>query len=638
MKQTVIIAAALLIGGIAGWANAQSNDDKARISNLPLNDGANFVPAKVGEVSAEIPRWTDETDVVGDTVSLGTTWYELQHNGTIGRMVVLDDSGRLHFVWTNGLNSSSSVRHVYYNRIDPPGFQAYPGVGIQVDTSIKAGFTCLAVDDNGVPLPAFHHQTGLSPNPHSAAAAVSYGTFELPWYQGQDLPFIWPRICRKMDGEFLIISTQSMASNTDPMLQTWCTGTFESGAIIYNSQTLLDYTMTVAAEVTASGISNRVAAAWTSCRDEGFPFSNGSQYNNDIHMMIDDDGMNLNFDNWFNLTNFLHPDTSFYPDTLLANGDTLRAYTDISLYFDRNDYCHVAFTTLGFYQLDSLQTISASLIWHWSEERPNEFKMIANGWIHGPQPGMWNRYAQRPSLGEDPMTGYLYCTYQIFDSSTISAGGYPSGEVCVSVSTDGGQNWSVGRNITNTISPNGAAPGECYSEICPSLAERVDGDCHVLYILDYDAGNSQQANQPEGVATLNSVIYHRVPVDSIPMAPLAPQYPDPGGIPFHVQHMPDTTGYRGNPPQAPLRFALEQNTPNPFNPTTAIRFSLENLGSVTLAVYNLRGERVATLANEVYKAGTHTIGFDGADLASGIYIYRLEADGRTMARKMVLLK
>ncbi|MXZ04418.1 MAG: T9SS type A sorting domain-containing protein, partial [Rhodothermaceae bacterium] len=77
--------------------------------------------------------------------------------------------------------------------------------------------------------------------------------------------------------------------------------------------------------------------------------------------------------------------------------------------------------------------------------------------------------------------------------------------------------------------------------------------------------------------------------------------------------------------ELPKEIALDQNYPNPFNPSTSIRFALPESESVTLRVFDTLGRPVATLLNQKpHTAGTHTVSFDGAGLASGVYIYRLE--------------
>ncbi|MCB9357372.1 MAG: T9SS type A sorting domain-containing protein [Calditrichaeota bacterium] len=85
-------------------------------------------------------------------------------------------------------------------------------------------------------------------------------------------------------------------------------------------------------------------------------------------------------------------------------------------------------------------------------------------------------------------------------------------------------------------------------------------------------------------------------------------------------------------------YALNQNFPNPFNPETNISFTLPVATDVSLRVFNLLGQEVATLVNGVQNAGTHVVSFDGGNLTSGVYIYRLEADGFSATRKMVLMK
>lgn len=580
----------------------------------------------------------DGVDLVGDTMVVGSTWYEYQHNSQIGRQIVLDNDGYIHVAWTNGLNAAYNPRHIYYNTISPTGEQGWPYIGTPVESSVRGGFCTLAVSEDGVAYVAFHQiQSGASIYAHSAVGvdfAARLGAFlvsEIPWYDGLDLEYIWPRITMKMDGQVLVTSV----GNSDPTGasgQTWTLGT-------YNPSTfLLDFTPQVLTpsnfahicnEVAASHVSNRVGGAWTAT------ISGAGGW--DIRSMVDDDGVDLDFDNDWNVTNFLPPDPDFLPDTLLADGDTLRAWADVSLFFDNEDYIHLAFTTISFFELEGgLSYYNASLIWHWTERWPNDYQLIANAFYpeNTVACGNWGFRAQRPCLGQDPETGYLYCTYQEFDvdTSAISAGGWPSGEIKVSVSTDNGLTWSEGINITNTVTPSNAPAGECLSEMYPSMAEVVDGYCHIFYILDRDAGGSPITSPPHGVPTYNDVIYHKVPVDDIPTTPIVDTPV------FHVEHLdPPMSKEPGNDMQ-PNSFALYQNSPNPFNPTTSISFELDAISEVRLSVFNLKGEHISTLAEGTYSVGQHTVQFNGSGLASGVYIYRLEAGEQVLQKKMLLLK
>ena len=88
----------------------------------------------------------------------------------------------------------------------------------------------------------------------------------------------------------------------------------------------------------------------------------------------------------------------------------------------------------------------------------------------------------------------------------------------------------------------------------------------------------------------------------------------------------------------PKQFALYQNYPNPFNPETNIKFDLPEVSKVRVNVYNILGERVATLLDKTVEAGFHQVEFNGSNLSSGTYIYRIEAGNFVQTKKMVLLK
>lgn len=95
--------------------------------------------------------------------------------------------------------------------------------------------------------------------------------------------------------------------------------------------------------------------------------------------------------------------------------------------------------------------------------------------------------------------------------------------------------------------------------------------------------------------------------------------------------------------QLPTGPVLTQNWPNPFNSSTAIRFALPVKGAVALTVYNLAGQLVATLVEDVREAGIYTVGWDGQDdqgfeLASGVYLYRLRVGQQVETRKLLLLR
>jgi choice-of-anchor B domain-containing protein len=106
---------------------------------------------------------------------------------------------------------------------------------------------------------------------------------------------------------------------------------------------------------------------------------------------------------------------------------------------------------------------------------------------------------------------------------------------------------------------------------------------------------------------------------------------------LYVLKVGTITGIQGNE-QVPSAFELEQNYPNPFNPSTTIKFSLPKGQHVNLTVYDMLGRQSALLIDEYQTAGEHSVNFDAANLASGIYLYKLTADEFTETKKMTLLK
>jgi len=88
----------------------------------------------------------------------------------------------------------------------------------------------------------------------------------------------------------------------------------------------------------------------------------------------------------------------------------------------------------------------------------------------------------------------------------------------------------------------------------------------------------------------------------------------------------------------PSSYRLEQNYPNPFNPSTVIKYGIPERSHVELTVYNILGKEVATLVNDDHASGLYEVTFNATGLASGIYIYRLEAGEHVEMRRMLYLK
>ena len=113
-------------------------------------------------------------------------------------------------------------------------------------------------------------------------------------------------------------------------------------------------------------------------------------------------------------------------------------------------------------------------------------------------------------------------------------------------------------------------------------------------------------------------------------------YGGPGAI--ELWDYQEDVPVRPRPPVQPAAVELRQNYPNPFNPTTTIEFTLPYPQDVQLTVYNILGQQITMLTQGPHPAGVHQVLFNGADLSSGVYVYRLTAGDQVETRKMVLVR
>ncbi|MBC8277694.1 MAG: hypothetical protein H8E46_05640 [FCB group bacterium] len=446
------------------------------------------------------------SDPVGETYLAGTTWWDIQHNGTCGRQVQVLPDGSVPIVWMNGLNSGGSDRHIYYNLWQPGGGFSWLD-GVQIDQSQRSGYCEMDLDNNGRQYLAFHQQVTSTGETHSAVAVEDdFGMFiitEMVSPFGFTPQSIWPQLTVDNNGRIHLVTTEVSSSPGMPKLH-YSRGIVDPGYytvefdVFYQT---IDSVMNVSSDINSSPVSDRVAMGWL---DYAATQPEFSQNDTDLIICISEDGETWDFSDTINVTNWIPPDTTLLPDTTAANKDTLRCYTDMCLMFDHNDVLHVFFSTRGYYPIQGILTWGSGFIWHWDEIN-QVFSMVANGWFQNSyyDPGAWNIYAQRPSSAIDPETGDLYCLYQRYfdpipdtglpypyllaDTTDFSAGGLPNGEVWITKSIDGGLSWAEGINITDTNSPNALA-GDCLSEVSPSISEEIaDGYCHLWFIRLMDS-------------------------------------------------------------------------------------------------------------------------------------------------------
>ena len=109
--------------------------------------------------------------------------------------------------------------------------------------------------------------------------------------------------------------------------------------------------------------------------------------------------------------------------------------------------------------------------------------------------------------------------------------------------------------------------------------------------------------------------------------------PELGAI--EVNYLTDVLNNEGRMPE---KISLFHNYPNPFNPLTDIIYEVPNSGNVEITIYDSIGRKIKTLVNEMKNSGTYEVRFDGSNLTSGVYFYRLQMNGNSIVKQMLLLK
>lgn len=576
----------------------------------------------------------------------GGTWYDYQTNGTHGKQIAVDAQGNVHVVWTNGEQDGSAERHIYYN-CWPAGIDSFIfNGGVRVDAGTRAGFCNVVAAPNGFGFPGFHEIIGALP--HATASidflncSGAFTGFEVPYPAGEP-QIIWPHIDQDRHGKIHMVATESGGAGAEY---------YARGVPIYDSgfgleidweqsfQTPWEEATFITIDVACSRISDKVAVAWIADPVDPAGFVDDEN----IMLKISNDG-GLTWGETIPVTNIPAVDTTCFGNGGTYEecvGDTFRPWLDLSIILDDEDNVHIAFTAQAYFAIDETGANGPfgfvyATLWHWGEDR-QEFNLINHAYFANDSValGVNNLMCHRPSLAIDTTNDYLYCSFQQFDQHAFSDAGYPMGEFYMSVSTDNGQTWAVPTNVSNTPGEPNQPTGNDPSERDITTAKYVtDGIIHTLYLHDYAAGSAVASSGPEGPTSNNDMIYMRIPVGDIPTTPLQEIWAfrsDSTGFP-NIGAIGDERA------EVPQGFMLHQNYPNPFNPTTNIQFDLAKSGNVSLTVFDVTGREVAALLDgESLGAGVHTVSFDGAGLASGVYFSKLEMSGTSMTRKMVLLK
>ncbi len=675
MKNVAILVLCSLLIVSSAWA---TDDPAARNTYCTTGEEVLQIPDVVPTFH---PRSSELDEYLGDTCIVGMTYYDFQHNGTVSRMIAMFDDPEngltANIVWMSTLTESEVVRHVKFNRAwYNGGFVVEETGGYTIDAGDRAGYICLAENnDANLVIPAFHSRTlPADPWVNTIAGELDilpgvFNEFDLSDEYPTENQFIWPHVAMGPNNIVHVIVTEQREGNTDEQYQLYYRAQYEPATNSFTNLNPNDgepivmttHGMNISSDIAVSSDGQRVAFAQTFSRDyliwDMGPDEAG-QFNNDVYLFVSEDG-GENWNDPLNVTNHLTPNPEMLPDTVRANQDTLRAYTDLNVYIDHDDVIHLAFTVNGYWRYHSAgdgRGVVMSKIYHWDEVN-NQMTQAADGYFFNVyNPGDWQSIASRPSMAQDD-DGILYMAFQQYgeegDTLDYSTSERPNSEIFITASPAHqdyyGLLWATPVNITNSrwTQSGGGPAGECRSEKDVSLSLENPGDyLNLTYIVDLHGG---AAVREQSEWTNNPVVWHRVPIEDLILSfsSWLRNYPlhldssrcwlDPHDYewePFGFHRLSDADEHS----ELPSGFELDGNHPNPFNPTTSISFTLPHVGAVRLVVYDVLGREVAVLLNRQMREGRHTVSFDGSDLASGVYFYRLEYGSHMQMRKMALIK
>jgi hypothetical protein len=542
---------------------------------------------------------------IAPTRLIGKTWYERQSLGTLGRLTGLDSFGGVDFCWTSSA-STGTPRHTFFNYVAQDGTPLADTVGVPLDVEASGAYANMSLFPDGLCGAVFHG--GSMGSTHSYIyndVLVGYGAF-----QGFEIPndaqagaLISPHVALQSDAGFVA----AIGMGSTGFTGMYFTRLPFNNGFGFNSWTLVDTPKVIAQDLAVSPISTRAALVWPHLIGEA-PQYPDIQVDNDIYVVLSENGTTWDFDNPLNITDFVAG--------VPPHSDSVRAYNDLSAIFDYDGHLHVAYVVVGFwYEGGEVMTTWGSMIYHWDEYNDTHTIITGNIYAEG-DPGYPNESIYcLPNLGIDPNTGNLYCTWVEFsDPGDTSSNGYLNGDIYAAGSANGGITWGAPVNLTNTSTP-GASPGNALSENFSSLAPVVNDTLQVFYQVDKYAGQADFG--VPATVTENPMLYMKVPTNMIPAG--GSSVSEAGTV-------------------MPQRFSLAQNYPNPFNPSTNIEFSLTKPEHVSLLIYNVNGREVIRLIDESLQEGSHSVHWDAANMPSGIYFYKLTAGTYSQTKKMVLLK
>ena len=483
---------------------------------------------------------------------MGHTFYDYQHNGTMGRQVAFEagTNGYVHFVWmkqTDPAAEPPEKRKVAYNAYNlandtwAKGGGAGGGLSFPATQEEIGGYTTMDITSAGNAVIAFHggqnedlyatkasidatsplglHDWKIAPGPLTCEGWVT-GAYE------QDSKYIWPVVAWQDSAAVNIMHVISCESPPDVAsageIQTLVYYRTDGGTGSFPTSCghAIDsvYNIAPVVRVDRSGTNPLYHLAIVWLKPVWYDGDNTdpcgyTQWQNDVVYVTSND-YGKTWSSITNITDYTQGET-ISPETL-ADG---MAYTDLSALFDSDGVLHVVWTT-------ALHDVNGSnpcapedqaRMWHWdSFNQCISIVYDASRPTQDVKPGAWNLTAAKMNISE--CDDKLYVSFTRFGAHTDPSGNssvdnsaspnlYTNGEIFLTASVDGGLTWGQAQNLTETTSPDCAA-GDCESDHWSSMAMYSTDSVHIQYINDRDAGGSVQ---DEGIQVEDPVMYISVP-------------------------------------------------------------------------------------------------------------------------------
>jgi hypothetical protein len=501
----------------------------AEPAEQPLEFGT-LVPPVVKTVGRTVDEW------LGTATQVGTTYTELQQNGSLGRLLAVSSDGVVHGAYSGGTNSTDG-RRAYAWCVDDMTVYNAP------ITNVTSAYTTAATTG---PEPANGQaaNTGVAScyvaSPLRSWICSDFGgctlAFDMRWQPGQAL--IAPHVAVDANDKYHLVTTGSHTGPTPDCSYYLSSANGRTWDAATPVQLTTDVRVQGAIPV-ASNHSQRAAVIYLQrtgpediAADETGEL--GGQLHQDLLAYVSNTGNLLEEITGNEPTNL----TAFGPGSQAPFGEHgCRAYANVDGLFTASvePELHLVYSAAVMFD-DTFRVDSANgdslvfayyqyardrgQIWHLNTETQVWSLVAGSNAVH---PGSsdnppvqlqaFRGLTDRPQIAQDPQTGFLYVIWSQHDRNDLSAAGYPNGEILARCSADYGATWGPAVNLSNTPSPD-CPPGGCDAEDWASMAPlAVDGQLHLTFIHDRDAGIAASG---QGSETLNPVIHLQVPVTDIP--------------------------------------------------------------------------------------------------------------------------